>query len=71
MNLLNGTKKQTKKVYRRAARWKSRIDEIDDLKKIFYQFLQESSFEKKHDIKELNKMKLYLRYEPEKPLVTL
>ena len=39
LNLLNGTKKQTKKVYRRATRWKSRIDEIDDLKKIFYQFL--------------------------------
>ena len=40
LNLLNGTKpKEGKKIYRRSDRWKRRRDEIDDLKKIFYQFL--------------------------------
>ena len=39
LNLLNGTKKEGKKIYRRSERWKRRRDEIDDLKKIFYQFL--------------------------------
>ena len=71
MNLLNGTKKQSNKVYRRAARWKKRIDEIDELKKIFYQFLMEASFDTKNNIQMLNKMKVYHRYEPENAIFTM
>ena len=42
-------KKLNSKLLRRSKRWHVKVNEIDELKKIFYAFLMEKSFEPAHN----------------------
>ena len=62
-NLVQGSsvnKKLNSKLLRRSKRWYVKVNEIDELKKIFYAFLMEKSFESTHQM--LNKPIVYDRF---------